>query len=328
MSLKERSEILFIYHVKDANPNGDPLEANAPRTDPETGVATVTDVRIKRWIRDYWHDRLKKEIWVQEDHNEEGYVLQGYERYVKLMKEAEKLEKLENLNQAVDHAKETWVDIRTFGCIMPTSIKSISKNGIKLDSKGKGYTITLTGPVQFSGFNRSYHRIAPQMIQGTAAFASKPKQMQRSLREDFIVPYALIGAYGIVNEIAAKNTQMTEKDRVLVIEGLWNGCKDLISRSKFGHQPLLLLHIKYKDGYRIGDLASMIELKSDLPDEKIRGLKDFELDASVLHEKLFDNKDMISEIEIAKDSRLRIIKDDFSDKVHKQIKFTELKGLK
>ena len=65
-TVTNRSEILFIYHVKDANPNGDPLDENKPRTDPDTGVATVTDVRIKRTIRDYWHQNLGEEILVRD----------------------------------------------------------------------------------------------------------------------------------------------------------------------------------------------------------------------------------------------------------------------
>ena len=52
--LKNRYEILFLYEARDCNPNGDPLDENRPRTDPETGEATVTDVRIKRTVRDYF----------------------------------------------------------------------------------------------------------------------------------------------------------------------------------------------------------------------------------------------------------------------------------
>ena len=62
MSVANRQEILFIYEAKDCNPNGDPLDENKPRTDPETGVATVTDVRIKRTVRDYLHQVKGQEI--------------------------------------------------------------------------------------------------------------------------------------------------------------------------------------------------------------------------------------------------------------------------
>jgi len=58
--IKNRSEILFIYDVKDANPNGDPLDENKPRIDEETNMNIVTDVRLKRTIRDYLHDYKRK----------------------------------------------------------------------------------------------------------------------------------------------------------------------------------------------------------------------------------------------------------------------------
>ena len=64
IELKTRSEILFLYDVKDANPNGDPLDENKPRIDEETGINLVTDVRLKRTIRDYLHSFKKMEIFV------------------------------------------------------------------------------------------------------------------------------------------------------------------------------------------------------------------------------------------------------------------------
>ena len=60
--VKTRSEILFIYDIRDGNPNGDPLDENKPRIDEEAGVNIVTDVRLKRTIRDYLHDFKDQEI--------------------------------------------------------------------------------------------------------------------------------------------------------------------------------------------------------------------------------------------------------------------------
>jgi len=250
--IKERSEILFVYQVKDANPNGDPLESNVPRTDPETGVATVTDVRIKRWIRDYWHDRKGLAIWIIEDKKEDNTLKQAFERFEDLMKQAGKearkvAEKKENFDEALEYAKNNWIDIRTFGCVMPTS-----------SDEGKSPTITFTGPVQLSGFSRSFHKVHPWTIKGTGAFAGGKNKFQRTFREDHVLPYACIGVYGIINEIAARETGMTEEDRKLLLDGLWNGCFDLISRSKFGHQPLMLVHLLYKNEFMIGDLTQRI----------------------------------------------------------------------
>ena len=62
----KRSEIIFIYDVNDGNPNGDPLDENKPRIDEETGINIVTDVRLKRTIRDYLHNFKGLEIFVRE----------------------------------------------------------------------------------------------------------------------------------------------------------------------------------------------------------------------------------------------------------------------
>jgi len=301
-TISERSEILFIYHVKDANPNGDPLANNAPRTDPETGVATVTDVRIKRWIRDYWHERKKLPIWIIEDVKENNTLKEAFERFQELMKKAGRepkkiSERKSEFDKAVEYAKREWIDLRVFGCVMPTG-----------GDEGKSPTITLTGPVQFSGFNRSYHKVEPMVIQGTGAFAGGQNKFQRTFREDHILPYACIGVYGIINEIAAKETGMSLEDRELLLEGLWKGCLDLISRSKFGHQPLMLIHLIYKHGYRIGDLTQRIEfIKNDKigdNDEKIRNVTDFQLNLTPLKNEIENSKDKIAAIEYLYDDRL------------------------
>ena len=65
MIYMNRSELIFLYDIKDNNPNGDPLDSNKPRIDEETGINYVTDVRIKRTIRDYLYEYKGKEIFVR-----------------------------------------------------------------------------------------------------------------------------------------------------------------------------------------------------------------------------------------------------------------------
>lgn len=301
--IKERSEVLFFYEAVDCNPNGDPLEENKPRIDPVTGVATVTDVRIKRWIRDYWLQRLGEPIWVMEERKEDATLCEAFERAHKKMQEANlKPEDIQKRREKIEEFKEfvlkSWIDVRVFGCVMPTS---------KGREKGRSPTIALTGPVQLSGFNRSLHKVSPQFIQGTAAFATE-RSYQRSFREDRILPYACIAVYGVINEVSAKDTKMTTKDRKLFLEGLWLGCKDLITRSKVGHQPLLLLHLLYKDGFSIGNLAGKekVLLKTEIEETAIRSTSDFSLDISGLSKVIEESKDMIESVEIKHDQKLRL----------------------
>ncbi len=296
-SIENRMEILFLYETKDCNPNGDPLDENKPRTDPETGVATVTDVRIKRTVRDYLFQTKGLEILVRDTEDEDGYLQDGKGRCDDFLGKAGVTEddKITTMvskvrNTILDHC----IDARLFGATLPVEFGK------------KKSSIRLTGPVQFSGFNRSLHRVSSQLIQGTAGFASKKNSTQKSFREDHILPYALISAYGVVNEVAAQTTDLSEEDVSLLLEGLWKGTESLISRSKMGHQPLLLLVLRYTNGRRLGDLSGRISLKSEKEDIAIRSIDDYEVNIAQLLDGLDILKDDIVGLKIVQDSRLKL----------------------
>jgi len=86
--VKNRSEIVFLYDIKDANPNGDPMDENKPRIDEETGINIVTDVRLKRTIRDYLHNFKGKEIFVREIEYEPGKIQDAKLRIEDFLKDA------------------------------------------------------------------------------------------------------------------------------------------------------------------------------------------------------------------------------------------------
>ena len=92
--LQNRSELLFLYDVQWANPNGDPVDENKPRIDEETGRNIVTDVRLKRTIRDYLYDYCHQEIFVREIAGENEYIQDAKMRAEDfLVKDGEKLDK-------------------------------------------------------------------------------------------------------------------------------------------------------------------------------------------------------------------------------------------
>lgn len=280
--VKNRSEILFIYDIRDGNPNGDPLDENKPRIDEETGVNLVTDVRLKRTIRDYLHNFKGQEIFVREVVYDEktGSIQTGILRAGNFDNNAERI-----INECID--------IRLFGGVIP----------LKEDS------ITYTGPVQFK-MGRSLHRVTMKHIKGTGAFASKEGSKQATFREEDILPYSLILFYGIINENAAKHTHLTEDDVRLLLEGTWNGTKSLISRTKAGQVPRLLLKMNYsKENYHIGDLDKMLKLTTEMPHENIRGTEDFKIDISNLVRKLVAEKSSIKDLEICADDRITFCKD-------------------
>ncbi len=279
--LKNRHEILFLYDVKDANPNGDPIDENKPRIDEETGLNVVTDVRLKRTIRDYLDENKKMEVFVKEVKKEDG----------NLKTKEDRLDDL-NIENAEDLLKKC-IDIRLFGATAAI----------------KNKTITFTGPVQFK-FGRSLHRVKVDYFKGTTVMPSKEAKKQGTFTEVYTLPYALIAFYGIANENAAKHTLMTDEDYNILMEAIWNGTKNLISRSKFGQMPRLLMDIEYKEtNYHIGDLDKLVAIKTEIDDEVIRDVSQFTVNVLPLMEALQKHKDKIQFIRIKVDDRLNLAPD-------------------
>lgn len=304
--IKNRSEILFLYDIKDANPNGDPLDENKPRIDEETGINIVTDVRLKRTIRDYLMNFKGEEIFVREISNEDGTIQDAKQRAENFLDKTDIKEK--GFNEQKEEIKkailEKCIDVRLFGATIPLDIS------VKEGNKVKNVTgsITLTGPVQFR-MGRSLHKVELKHIKGTGAFAAGKDKRQKTFREEDILPYSLISFYGIINENAAKHSQLSEDDISLLLEAIWNGTKNLISRSKAGQMSRLLLKVNYKEeNYHLGDLDKLIKIKDieNIAEEKIRDIGDIELDASKLVEALNNHKEKIDSINLKLDNRIRI----------------------
>lgn len=277
-AIANRTEILFLYEATDCNPNGDPLDENRPRTDPETGVATISDVRIKRTVRDYLlslepdvEKRLAagREILIRDTLKADGHLSEGRDRAEQFLTEAGKGKKGEAKRQALETAvTQGCIDARLFGATLP-----LGKNEPSLQ---------LTGPVQFSAFNRSLHRVSPTLVQQTAAYAGKSDSNQKSFAERWLLPYALIAAYGVANETAAQTTGMSQADLDLLLQGLWHGTAALNTHSKIGHDPLLLVAAEYRPGYRLGALPRRLSLATTVDDTSLRSTRDFQLDVGEL----------------------------------------------
>jgi len=280
--IKNRSEILFIYDIRDGNPNGDPMDENKPRIDEETGVNIVTDVRLKRTIRDYLYNFKGQEIFIREIVSDQ----KNHSIQTGIMR-------AKNFENNAERILKDCIDIRLFGGVIPLDKDSI----------------TYTGPVQFK-MGRSLHRVAMKHIRGTGAFASKEGSKQATFREEDFLPYSLISFYGIINENAAKHTHLTDDDISLLLDGIWNGTKSLISRTKAGQVPRLLLKVNYsKKNYHIGDLDGTIKLIADIPHENIRRPEDYLIDLSDLIKKLIAEKASIKDIEICADDRMLFCRD-------------------
>ncbi len=290
--INNRTELLFLYEIENANPNGDPLNENRPRFDVEENKAIVSDVRLKRTIRDYWFEYKGhngsngKDIFVRETkyaEKDKEYVSDG-KRRANAFKKGAKVPKNEHKQYILD----TCIDIRVFGGVLPLANDSI----------------TLTGPTQFQ-MGKSINQTTIIEEQGTGAFASGDKKSQATFRTEYKLPYAIIGFNGIINEKAAKYAQMTEADKALLLEGIWDGTKNLISRSKFGQVPLFLLSIDYKEAYYVGNLRQRLRLDC-VNEAKIRSTDDYQLDITKVIDALKEVQDKIETVHLRIDNRLQL----------------------
>lgn len=282
--IQQRSEIIFLYDCKQCNPNGDPMNANKPRIDDDTETCLVTDVRLKRTVRDFLiqagHDGSdpNRDVFIRDF---DGIPVTG----------AERAEKYEDREEFV----RKFIDVRLFGGVSAPS------------SKGKK-VFNLTGPVQF-GMGTSLHPVKVNFIKGTGAFAPKPGAQQRTFREEYNITYGLIGFHGVINEQAAKSTHLSDADVEEMMNAIWSGTKGLLSRSKKGHMPRLLLKVDYAEPlFFIGDLLERVQMAfhDGITTDKLTDVADYTLDVSQLNAVLKQHTDKIARIQIKIDDRLQL----------------------
>lgn len=211
--LDKRYEFVLFFEVENGNPNGDPDAGNMPRIDPETSQGLVTDVCLKRKVRNYVElakqgeksgeqsfDIYVRENAVLNDINEEAY--QG----LNLKPESKKLPKdPEQAKSVTKYMCDRFYDIRAFGAVMTTEINC-----------GQ-----VRGPIQF-GFAKSMDPIVPQEITITrmAVTNKKDADKERTMGRKHIVPYALYRAEGYVSAPLAQKTGFTDEDLELFWDAL------------------------------------------------------------------------------------------------------------
>jgi CRISPR-associated protein Csh2 len=290
-----------MYDVVNANPNGDPVDENKPRIDEETGKNIVTDVRLKRTIRDYLYDYKKKDIFVREIRDENGNL-------------KTKEDRLKEFNNDPKAVIEKCIDIRLFG-----ATTAVEKQ-----------TMALTGPVQFK-YGMSLHKVDLTYVKGTTVMPSQADKKQGTFTERYILPYSLIAFYGVINENAAISQKLAlmEEDLDLMFEGIWNGTKNLISGSKFGQNPRFLMQIIYKEGnFYIGELDKRITLKTEIEEEKIRDISEIKIDIDKLYNSLNKEADKIDKIRLKVDDRLNFLLNGTDIKVSEAFKGFKIEAFK
>ncbi len=284
------SDILFLYDAKMTNPNGDPDDENRPRMDYERFRNLVSDVRLKRYIRDYL-EQQGKEIFVSKIN---GETVNATDRLDKLARDLGK--KLKELTS--DMVLDRLIDVRLFGATMP----------IKGADGAKGSSMTFTGPVQF---NWGYSLNEVELVESnsiTSHFSSESENIQGAIGKDYRVYYSLIAFHGIISGYRASVTNLSNDDVALLRKALVKAIPLLATRSKIGQYPRLLLQVEYNDAETIiGDLRDFISISTDAEGTKIREINDYKLDVRELVEKLNQFSNRISKLYVWQDEALQLI---------------------
>jgi CRISPR-associated protein Csd2 len=217
--IKNRYEFIILFDVENGNPNGDPDAGNMPRIDPETNLGIVTDVCLKRKIRNYV-ETVKEgvpgyRIYIKDSvplnrSDAEAYAYLGVDP--KNVKETKKNDK-ELDGKIRNFMCENFYDIRTFGAVMTTFVKAALNCG------------QVRGPVQL-GFARSIEPVVPQEVTITrVAITTEEDAVKKGteMGRKFIVPYGLYRCEGYVSaNLARKTTGFSEEDLQLLWEAILN----------------------------------------------------------------------------------------------------------
>ncbi len=261
----EKSEILFLYESSYSVPNGDPFTSEQ-RYDEETKKILVSDVRIKRFIRDYFDER-GEQVYVIDKRIEGAKEGSGAALRMKLLREDLKNDESILTKGKPDSLKlmKKCIDVRLFG--------GISTEG--------GDAVNLTGAVQFALLNPSLNKTDLRMHQNTSVFASSGEKTRGAIGTTTVVPYSLNQIHGWINPFSAKHTGLEQNDIDAMFKALWVSINNANTRSKSNQNSLLLAQIVYENAdkklYGADRLIEIDENKTEKQDEQIRSSDDYAL---------------------------------------------------
>jgi CRISPR-associated protein Csd2 len=275
-----RYDFVYLFDAKDANPNGDPDAGNLPRIDPETGEGLVTDVCLKRKIRNFvaLKGGVGNRIYFTEGvvlnvTNQEGWEAAGLEKE----KDKKKLPK-DKAKEITGFMCKNFFDIRTFGAVMSTEVNC-----------GQ-----VRGPVQIS-FARSIDPIitSEHAITRSSVTNERDLEKERTMGRKFTVPYALYRAHGVVNPFLAtdekKGTGFSEQDLTM----LWDALKNAFEHDQSAARPAGSMAarklIVFKHASELGNapshkLLELVTVESKNQEKPPRSFSDY--DVQINREKL------------------------------------------
>lgn len=296
VGVQNRYDFIILFDVKDGNPNGDPDAGNLPRIDAETGHGLITDVCLKRKVRNYvglsrGTDQGYR-IWVKEKSVLNSQIEEAYEKSDAVKKSLEdwqayRKDKKKNPKpeQAYEDLAKDWMcenfyDIRTFGAVMSTSDKGEDDAELSKIKKTAGQ---VRGPVQLT-FARSVDPIVTiehSLTVCAARKADKPIEEQIGIQgRKFTVPYGLYRAHGFISAPLANQTGFSTHD----LELLWEALENMFehdrsaARGLMGTRKLIIFEHSSKMGNTsVQKLFNTIRVKRINENKPARDFSDYEI---------------------------------------------------
>lgn len=309
MSIQSNSDFLFIFEAIQCNPNGDPDQENKPRMDYDTQTNLVTDVRIKRHIRDFlkqggheifvdleseakvtMDDKLRAVLTRLWDNDDKMKSLidndQLFTAYLGLKKAnaedtVKELVNKKPTNKEVNKAilsglvKSVFVDVRMFGSAFAVD----------------GFNNAYTGPIQLN-WGYSLNRVH---LLESDTIASIMNDGNSTFGKDYRVKYSLPAFHGSINRAAAATTGLTEADLNDFRDAIWQSLSANPTRSKLNQYPKLYVEIIYNDGHyngHFGDLRNLVKASeaNGKSSQEVRSFEDLNLDLSKLKALIAEHK--------------------------------------
>ena len=265
--IQNRYDFIYLFDVQDGNPNGDPDAGNLPRIDFETGQGLVTDVCLKRKVRNYVQTKVGEDqlnqIFVKEGAVLNDEIKKAYKALD--LKPKEKGKESDNKDKARQYMCEHYYDIRTFGAVMST-----------------GYNAgQVRGAVQLT-FARSIDPVvtSEHTVTRMAVTDEEDKDKERTMGRKSTVPYGLYRAHGFISAALARETTFSEDDLAL----LWEALKNMFDLDRSAARGLMaarrLIVFKHKDD--LGNapahkLFELVKVEAKDPSRPARSFSDYEI---------------------------------------------------
>ncbi|MFC6764979.1 type I-B CRISPR-associated protein Cas7/Csh2 [Natrinema soli] len=305
MTTPNRSELLFVYDAQDCNPNGNPIGNNRPRRDPDTNQGIVTDVRLKRYLRDQLQDD-GYEIYVKKVDSEARTRTVLIKDVLDMVGDAEEIEQVEDLGTDF---LQSATDVRYFGATLSFEASDDKEDEAFRTGLNNALPNHYQGPVQFlpsKSLNEIEENEEYDSLTSVISTGDENRQGGFDL-DDKRIKYGIFPFWGLVDNNGAESTQLSQDDVERLDTLCWRALKNqTTSRSKLGQEPRLYLRVEYEEGnYHVGGLHDMLELGEESA-ESLRSVSDVVVDASNLVDTLNHVSDRIKMIHMVGDDRLTV----------------------